>query len=238
MKLSSYTHYSENDIYKKAINEKWVGNGTSETPFIIESTHSLSDQSIIKSSSLHILIKNCTFKTIFLNRCKNFKFEGCSFEYVALSKCSRIILGNCSFKETLELRYSHNLCIQDSRIPFLIFSMCYENRFKTCTITKIYNHFSRANIFESIDTPVDLNITMDGGSKMKYLKYVGFIAAGVLSLAIAIIFYSNAYSDSIIWSLIIGLFLMASFAIIVPVALYLDYRKMQHHPDNQIYQKI
>lgn len=107
MKLSSNNHYSETDIYQKAINEKWIGNGTSETPFIIESTHSFSDQSIIKSSSLHILVKNCTFKTISLKMCNNFKFEGCSFEYLALSKCSRIILDICSFKETLELRYSH-----------------------------------------------------------------------------------------------------------------------------------
>jgi len=242
LKLSSNTNYSENDLYQKAINEKWVGNGTSENPFIIENTHSLPDHSIIKSSSLHILIKNCTFKMISFKSCKNIKFEGCSFEYAALSKCSRINLGNCSFKETLELRYSHNLCIQDSHIPFLIFSMCYENHFKTCTITRIFNAFSRANIFENIDAPEDyntfvgggLNTLVRGGTKKYFTRLLGFIAAGTLSLISAIIIFINDYSNSIIWSLIGGLVLMAFILFIVPLALYLDNRKMQHYPDNQI----
>ena len=233
MKLSSNTHYSENDIYQKAIDEKWVGNGTSENPFIIESTHSLSDQSIIKSSSLHILIKNCTFKTILFKKCENLKFEGCSFEHVALSKCSRIILGNCSFKETLELRYSHNLCIQDSHIPFLIFTACYENRFKTCTITKIFNYFSRANIFENVDAPEDFNTLLGGSMKKYYKRWLALIASGILSLILAIVIYIDDYSDSIIWSLIVGLFFMAFILFIVPIALYLDYRTMRHYPDNQ-----
>lgn len=235
MKLSSYTHYSETDIYQKAVNEKWIGNGTSENPFIIESTHSLSDKSVIKNTSLYILIKNCTFKSLILKKCKNLKFEGCTFEVLALSKCSRITLDNCSFKTNLELRYSHNLYIQDSHIPFLIFSMCYENRFKTCTINRIYNHFSRANIFENIDTPEDFNTIMKIGLRKYYISSLGFIAAGVISLFLAIMIYFNSYSDSIIWSLIGGLFLMAFITFVGAIALYLDYRKMQHHQDNQIF---
>lgn len=235
MKLSSYTRYSETDIYQKAINENWIGNGTSKSPFIIESTHSLSDQSLIKNTSLHFLINNCTFKSLTLNRCKNLKFEGCTFEVLGLNKCSGITLDNCSFKTTLELRFSHNLHIQGSHIPFLIFSMSYENHFKTCTINKIYNHFSRANIFEVIDTPEDLNTIMRIGPKMYYIKYLGFIAAAVLSLILGIIIYFSSYSDLIIWSLVGGLFLMAFITFVVATALYLDYKKMQHHPDNQIF---
>jgi len=112
--------------------------------------------------------------------------------------------------------------------------MCYENRFKTCTITKIYNYFSRANIFENIDAPEDFNTLVGGGPKKYYIRWLGFIAVGVLSLASAIIIFFNNYSDSIIWSLIVGLFLMAFITFIGAIALYLDYRKMQHHPDNQI----
>ena len=74
--MKSSVCYSEDDIYQKAMDENWVGNGTSENPFVIESTHSLSDQSIIKKSSLHILIKNCTFNAILLKKCKNLEFEG------------------------------------------------------------------------------------------------------------------------------------------------------------------
>ena len=235
LKLSSYTQYSETDLYQKAANEKWVGNGTYEKPFIIESTHSLSDKSVIKNSSLHIIIRNCEFDFLSLKRCKNIKFEGCIFETLGLSKCSEIEIKKCSFKITLEFRYCHNLYIQDCRIPFLIFSMCYENHFKTCTITQIYNYFSRANIFEEIDAPEDFNIVMRLGVKKYYSRCLGFIAAGVLSLILATIIYFNSYSDSIIWSLIGGLFLMAFITFIGAIALYFDYRSMQHHPDNQIF---
>ena len=232
MKLTSYTRYSEDDINQKAIDEKWVGNGTSEDPFVIESTHSLSDQSIIKSS-LHILIKNCTFKTIFLKRCKNLEFEGCSFEYLALSKSSGIIISNCSFKETLELRYSHTLGIHDSQIPFLIFSMCYENRFNSCTITKIYNYFTRANIFENINAPEDFKNLVEVGMKKYYRTWLVLIASGILSLILAILSYFNNYSSLIVWSLVFGTFFMAFIFFIVAIALYLDYRKMQCYPDNR-----
>jgi len=182
LKLSSCTQYSETDLYQKATNEKWVGNGTYENPFIIESTSSLSDKSVIENTSLHILIRNYEFDFLSLKRCKNIKFEGCSFEVLGLSKCSEIKIKNCSFKHSLEIRYGHNLQIQDSHIPFLIFSMCYENHFKTCTITRIYNYFSRANIFEEIEAPEDFDIIMRLGVKKYYSRCLGFIAAGVVSL--------------------------------------------------------
>ena len=231
--MKSSVCYSEDDIYQKAMDENWVGNGTSENPYVIESTHSLSDQSIIKKSSLHILIKNCTFNTISLKRCKNLEFEGCSFEYMALSKCSEIVIGNCSFKKILTLRYSHDLYIRDSHIPFLIFSMCYENHFKVCIIAKIFNYFTRANIFEHIDAPEDFQAIVEVGMKKYYKMWFVLIASGILSLILAILFYFNNYSNSIIWSLIVGLFFMASIFFIVPIALYLDYRTMQSYPDNQ-----
>ena len=86
-----------------------------------------------------------------------------------------------------------------------------------------------------IDAPEDFNIVMRLGVKKYYSRCLGFIAAGVLSLILAIIIYFNSYSDSIIWSLIGGLFLMAFITFIGAIALYLDYRSMQHHPDNQIF---
>lgn len=233
MKLSSSTKYSETDLLQKAKDEKWIGNGTEENPFIIESTHSFLDQSTIKTSALHIIMKNCNFKTFMLNRCRNIKFEDCVFEYLALSKCSKIKIKSCSFQITLEFRYSHNSYIEGSHIPFLIFSMCYENHFKTCKITKIYNYFSRANTFEDIDSPEDFGIVMRRGMKKYYLKFLGFIAVGIVSLVSAIIVYFNSNLDSTIW-LVGGLFLMAFITFVGTIGLYLDYRNMQHHPDNQI----
>ncbi|MFW9990143.1 MAG: hypothetical protein ACFFC3_15980 [Candidatus Odinarchaeota archaeon] len=140
MKKLSDNTYSEEDIYKKAIDEKWPGNGTYEDPYIIEFIHSFSDGSVIKNSSLHILVRNCEFSSLSLKKCKNFRFEVCGLELLGLSKCSEIKVMNCSFKHSLKIRYGHNLQIQASYIPFLIFSMSYENYFKNCTITKILNH--------------------------------------------------------------------------------------------------
>jgi len=237
LKVSSYTQYSETDLFQKATNEKWVGNGTSENPFIIESSHSLSGKSVIKNTSLHILIRNCEFDFLSFKRCKNIKFEGCTFDVLGLSKCSEIKVKNCSFSHSLEVRYGHNLQIQDSHIPFLIFSMCYENHFKRCTIMKIYNYFSRANIFENINTPGGFNNILRGSLKKYYTRCLGLIAVGVISLLSAIIMYFNSYPGSVIWSLVGWLFLFTFFIFIGAVALYHDYRKMKHHPDNQIYEK-
>ena len=80
----------------------------------------------------------------------------------------------------------------------------------------------------------DFNTILRGGLKKYYIKLLGLITAGVISLLVAIQIYSNKYSDLVNWSLIIGLFLMAFIAFIIAVALYLDYRKMQHYSDNQI----
>jgi len=237
LKLSSNTTYSEEDIYQKAINEKWIGNGTSEEPFIIESSHSFSDSSVIKNTSLHILIRNCEFNLLSLRKCKNFKFERCEFEVLGLSKCSEMSVKNCSFKHSLEIRFGHNLQIQNSHIPFLIFSMCYENYFKTCTIAKIFNYFSRANIFENINPAGGFNLILRESLKKYYLRSLGLITVGVISLFSAFIIYYNSYTDSVNWTLVGGLGLMAFFAIIISLALYLDSRKMKHHPDNQIYEK-
>lgn len=111
--------------------------------------------------------------------------------------------------------------------------MCYENRFKTCTITKIYNYFTKASRFENINTLEDFKTLVGGSMKKYYIRWLGLIASGIISLIIAILTYINNYSNSIILSLIVGLFFMAFIFSIVPIALYLDYRKMQHHPDNQ-----
>jgi len=236
LKLSSDTTYSEEDIYQRAKDETWIGEGTSENPFIIESTHSFSEKSIIKNTSLHILIKNCEFDILSLKKCKNFKFERCEFEVLGLSKCSEMNVKNCSFNHSLEIRYGHNLQIQDSHIPFLIFSMCYENYFKSCTITKIFNYFSRANIFENINPAGGFNLILSESLKKYYLKCLGLITVGVISLFSAIIIYSNSYTDSVNWELIGGLGLMAFFTSIISLALYLDSRKMKHLPDNRIYE--
>ncbi|KKM26586.1 hypothetical protein LCGC14_1583290 [marine sediment metagenome] len=228
--------YSKNDIYQKAISEQWSGKGTSEDPFIIEPVHSFPQQSIIKDSSFFILVKHCTFKYLTLNRCKNVRFEGCVFDELGLVNCSEVIVKNCSFKIRLDLIKSHNSCIQDSVIPFLHFVMCYEIRFKTCTITQIANNFSRANIFENIDTPVrDFNNIKGVSPKKYYIRYMGFFGVGFISLISAITLFFDRYSDVINWSLIGGLFFMTIITFTSALTIFFNYRKMRHYPDNQVF---
>ncbi len=102
---------------------------------------------------------------------------------------------------------------------------------------KIFNYFSRANVFENINTSGDLNFILRGSLKKYYLRSLGLITVGVISLFSAFIIYYNSYTDSVNWTLVGGLGLMAFFAIVISLALYLDSRKMKHHPDNQIYEK-
>jgi len=75
-----------------AVIEQWGGKGTSEEPFIIESDHSLPLRSIIKDSSFFIVVRNSTFISLTLNKCKNIRFERCIFEVLQLINCSDIII--------------------------------------------------------------------------------------------------------------------------------------------------
>ena len=217
------------------MNEKWIGNGTLENPYVIDSHHSFSDESVINNSSLNIVIRNTSFTSLILKRCNNLKFENCAFGILALPKSSNITLKGCKFKETLELRYTSNSYIQDSFIQFMIFSMCHDNHFKTCTINRIYNHFSKANTFENISTPADLNTILGVGTQTSYKKYVGLIVAAVILLIWSIFFVLYSFPDLFIGTLIGGIFLIGCFTILIPVALYHDYREMRNYPDNVIF---
>jgi len=230
-----YIRYSENDIHQKAINEQWIGQGTPENPLIIESTHNFSDESVIRDSSLHIIVKNCTFKYLTLNKCKNLKFERCRFEVLNLLKCSNISIDDCSFKLKLSLIKSHNSLIQNSLIVLLNIASSFENHFKTCSITQIYNHFSSTNTFEAIKTPIkDFDTIMGVSSKKFFLKILGFPVAGIILLVIAIGRFINTFSSLIIWSLIEGIFLMVFIILVSTIAIFHDYKKMQRYPPNTI----
>lgn len=141
---------------------------------------------------------------------------------------------NCSFNHSIEIRYGQNIHIQNSHIPFLIFSMSYGNYFKNCTINKIFNYFSRANKFENINSPGNFSIILRESLKKYYLKCLGLIIVGVISLLSAIIIFSNNYADSVDWLLVGGLSLMTIITFTITIALYLDSRKMNHLSDNQV----
>lgn len=227
--------YSNEDLKQKALNEQWIGQGTPENPYVIESTHTFLDGSAIKDSTLHIILKNCTFRHLTLKRCQNLKLEGCTFEVLNLLKCSNISIDDCSFKLKLSLVRSNNLLILDSLIVYLNIASSFENRFKSCSITQIYNHFSSANTFEAIKTPIqDFDTIMGVKSKKFLLMILGLPIAGIILLISAIGRFINTFSSLIIWSLIGGIFLMVFIFLVSTIAIFYDYKKMQKYPPNKI----
>lgn len=221
-----YIRYFDEDLKQKALNELWIGQGTPENPFIIESTHTFSNVSIIKDSTL---------KHLTLKRCQNLKFEGCTFEALHLLKCSNISIDECSLKLKLSLVRSNNLLILNSLIAYLNIASSFENQFKNCSITQIYNHFSSANTFEAIKTPIqDFDTIMGVSSKKFILTILGFPIAGIILLVIAIGRFIDTFSSLIIWSLIGGIFLMVFIFLVSTIAIFYDYKKMQKYPPNKI----
>ncbi len=230
----SYIKYFKNDIIKKSINEKWKGDGTLENPFLIESPHSFSQQSVIKDTSLHIILKNCSFTYLTLNKCKNIKFEHCTFEVLYLLKCSDIMIKNCPFNLKLDLTKCHHIQVFDSSIPFLEFFRCYDTHFQVCTINKIHNYFSRGNLFEHITTPIlDYESLMNKFPKQYYSKFLPYPIVGIILLMLSIVRFSNNITSLQLWSFIGAIFLLVSFVCIFVLVISLDYKKMKKYSPNR-----
>jgi hypothetical protein len=233
--LMNVAKYSDNDIYRKALSEQWVGTGTSEDPFIIKSTHSFPLQSIIKGSSFFILVINCHFRYLTLKRCKNVRFKGCIFDVLQLLNCSDIAVQNCSFNVRLDLIRSNSLGFQNSRMSALYIGRSHENYFRTCSITSVTNYFSKANKFESVDMSIEnFKKILSGSLKQSSLLLIGLIGLGFISIVSAITLFFNRYSNLINWSLIVGLIVTTFISFTLFVTFYSNYKKMHKYSDNHI----
>ncbi|MFW9969592.1 MAG: hypothetical protein ACFFDF_05275 [Candidatus Odinarchaeota archaeon] len=230
-----YIRYSDIDLKQKALNENWRGQGSPESPYIIEALDTFSDESIIKDSSLHIIMRSCKFKYLTLNSCQNLKFEGCIFEVLQLLKCSNIFIDNCSINMRLDIIKSHNSLILKSSIEFLKIARSLENRLKSCSINQISNYLSKANKFEDIKTTIqNFSSIVVKESKKILLATLIFPFIGIGLLSIAITRFGITISVLQLWLLIGGIFLMIFFEIIIALALYLDHKKMKKYPPNTI----
>lgn len=229
------TRFSENKIQQMAINAQWEGDGTARSPYIIENEHPFTQQTILKDTSLFIYIKNCSFKYLTLNRCKNIKFSGCTFEVLQLLKCSDIQIEDCRFNSKLDLTRSSNTQIFNSTIQMLYLFLCYENTFKICKISQIYNHFSRANTFEQIDTDIqDFDTILGVKPRSFYVWVIGFTIIGIMALISTIVVNFNSMNEVLIWSMIGGILLLSFGAIAGTFLLFRDHQEMQNFPPNII----
>lgn len=216
-----------------------MGQGTPESPYIIDSPNTFFDESIIKDSSLHIIIKNNMFKYITLKRCQNIRFEDCTFDVLQLLKCSNMSIDNCLFKMRLDITRSNNSLISNSKIEFLKIARSLENQFKSCSIAQISNYYSKANIFSDIKTSIqDLNTILVDRSNKMILGTLTFPVIGIGLLFLAITRFGSNMSIIQLWLLIGGIPLMVFFEILIALALYLDHKKMQRYPPNKILQTI
>jgi len=86
--------YGENDLDIHVVENGWKGNGTKESPFIIESRANIEDKIKIKNITRFLHIKNCDFHSIYLRNCKNIAIENNKIQYLDLFNCSKIIINN------------------------------------------------------------------------------------------------------------------------------------------------
>jgi hypothetical protein len=227
--------FSESKIQQMATEDEWEGDGTASLPYIIEDESPFTQQTILKDTSLSIHIKNCSFKNLTLNRCKNIKFTGCIFELLQLLKCSEIQLKNCTFNSKLDITRSTNIHILNSTIQLLYLFLCYENAFEKCKVSQIYNHFSRANTFEQTDTDIqDFDTILGTKPGRFYFWIIGLMIIAILALISTIVVSFNSMNEVFIWSMIGGILLLSFGAIAGTFLLFRDHKKMQNYPPNTI----
>jgi len=126
--------YSEQDLQDFAIKHNWEGNGTKESPYIIENMNGLAEMFCIKNSRLYILIKNGTFKYLFFIACQNISIEDCSFLRLTLKKCQSIRIESSTIRNFGLWRTKNNLFSNCNITKIFINFLSKMNNFKNCTI--------------------------------------------------------------------------------------------------------
>jgi hypothetical protein len=187
--------YYEYDLKQFALEKNWLGQGTKERPYIIESSQSLPliSPTIISSQFLYLQFKNCNFenKNINFDRCKNLKIEDCKFNNIVFSNSSEIILKNCSFSNKITLRRCQNATIEQCNILSLELDLSFNNYIKRCRITKLFNYLSRGNTLENNDIPqIYIKSFIKGSSENRskfhllvlLFAYIGSILFGLIFL--------------------------------------------------------
>jgi len=129
-KLKHLTLYTEQEIRKLAIENRWKGRGTKDEPYMVESTEGFDNEIRIKKPKLYLNIKNLDFQYVMFENCHSFILEKCNFKTLVLSSCKNFEIKGCTVGD---------LSMEDSN----------RNHLKNCTIKNINTFFfSRKNTFE------------------------------------------------------------------------------------------
>ncbi len=111
--------YGENDLDIHIVENGWKGNGTKESPFIIESRANIEDTIKIKNITRFLHVKNCDFHSIYLRNCKNIAIENNKIQYLDLFNCSKIIINNNKIF-FIEILHSPENIIQNNKLRELV----------------------------------------------------------------------------------------------------------------------
>jgi len=134
--------YGENELDIHVVENGWKGNGTKESPFIIESRANIEDTIKIKNITRFLHIKNCDFHSINLRNCKNIAIENNKIQYLDLFNCSKIIINNNKIF-FVEILHSPENVIQNNDLT----EIALNNLVKFTNTKSQYNSFIKSILF-------------------------------------------------------------------------------------------
>ena len=101
-------------IDKHVINYNWKGDGTKESPIIIDNDEVLPQNMVFRTEDLHIQLKNIDIGIIIFERCQNVIIEDCILSIIKLKACNNIILRDNLIMDIMIL-FSEDLIIENNR---------------------------------------------------------------------------------------------------------------------------
>lgn len=194
---------SNNELIAYTTTNKWSGNGTNESPFVV--VDYVSDNLNILKTNYHIIFRNCIFDVMNLQKCKNVHYHNCKIKSLNLTLCS-------------------NIKTNSSHISILNLRGLTHSQFIKCKIDKLFNDFSRENVFEdckmsqSTKEAVNTSILEQAG-----IKNIAILLPLILIPLVPFLFYID-YIPSIPTLLPIYLIFLSGFVIILLTSLMIWYK--------------
>ncbi len=100
--LNDIIFYSEQRLQQIAHDQIWNGKGTESDPFVIKNANILGQAILIKNSALYISFINCNFDRAEFEGCRNILLKDCTFEKLVLNKSKSFAI-NTSYISDIEL---------------------------------------------------------------------------------------------------------------------------------------
>ena len=195
---------------------EWLGKGTKDEPFIINSLKGLSNQIWIKKSEVFIYLKNCNFNYIWLIKAQNITIENCTGD--------------------IYLHHCNNIEIKDNNIPTFKLNYSFNNKISNCSIDYVGNHFSRGNQFINNKIPLQFIRGIVKGTYKKLYTSMYILLPIVLFLVLAYLLTSDFVRESppLMYSLVFGIIMLGIVEFSIFLSHYRNIHKLKKYPLNLI----